>query len=414
MLGKSSVLRRLLSTAASSSKKTPISHELQFLHEPKTAIPMFQMLDYDGSIVKAAQHYPKLPVDKLVSIYKQMVTLNSLDVVMFDAQRQGRISFYMTNYGEEATHFGPAAALDQGDVIFGQYREAGVLMYRGFTLDDFMNQCYNNDLDLGKGRQMPVHYGSKKLNFQTISSPLGTQIPQAAGAAFALKREGLRNVAVCYFGEGAASEGDFHYGLNFAATIGTPTLFLCRNNGYAISTPAREQYAGDGIAARGSGYGVKTIRVDGNDVFAMYAATKMARDYAVENYKPVLIEAMTYRVGHHSTSDDSSAYRSKDEVDDQLKQNNPIVRLKKYLLKQKAWTEEQDSALKKESRKDVLAALSKAETRLKPPYSDLFSDVYDKPTRALLEQEAALETILKNYSAAYPLDEHAKVSALKE
>jgi 2-oxoisovalerate dehydrogenase E1 component alpha subunit len=155
-----------------------------------------------------------------------MITLNALDIIMFDAQRQGRISFYMTNYGEEATHFGPSAALSLSDVIFGQYREAGVFMYRGFTLDEFMNQCYSNDLDYGKGRQMPVHYGSKKLNFQTISSPLGTQIPQAAGAAYALKRERKGSCAVCYFGEGAASEGDFHYALNFAATLGCPVIFI--------------------------------------------------------------------------------------------------------------------------------------------------------------------------------------------
>lgn len=149
-----------------------------------------------------------------------------MDIILFDAQRQGRISFYMTNYGEEATHFGTAAALHPDDMIFGQYREAGVLMHRGFSLDDFMNQCYSNDLDLGKGRQMPVHYGSRALNFQTISSPLGTQLPQAAGAAFAFKRTGKKNVAACFFGEGAASEGDFHHALNFAATIGSPVLFI--------------------------------------------------------------------------------------------------------------------------------------------------------------------------------------------
>jgi len=161
-----------------------------------------------------------------VDIYRKMVTLNVMDNILYDAQRQGRISFYMTNYGEEATHFGSAAALDAEDHVYGQYREAGVLLWRGFTLDDFMNQCYSNDSDPGKGRQMPVHYGSRALNFQTISSPLATQLPQAAGAAYALKRAGKKNVVMCYFGEGAASEGDFHAALNIAATTQSPVIFF--------------------------------------------------------------------------------------------------------------------------------------------------------------------------------------------
>jgi 2-oxoisovalerate dehydrogenase E1 component alpha subunit len=137
-----------------------------------------------------------------MKMYKDMVTLNHMDMIMYEAQRQGRISFYMTSYGEEATHMGSAAALTLDDVVYGQYREAGVLLYRGFTLDEFMNQMYSNALDYGKGRQMPVHYGRKVLNFQTISSPLGTQIPQAAGSAYALKLEGKEACAICYFGDG--------------------------------------------------------------------------------------------------------------------------------------------------------------------------------------------------------------------
>ena len=176
-----------------------------------------------------------------------------------------------------------------------------------------MNQCYSNELDLGKGRQMPVHYGSKELNFQTISSPLCTQLPQASGAAYALKRAGKDACVICYFGEGAASEGDFHAALNIAATTDSPVIFFCRNNGYAISTPAKEQYRGDGIgkvilllsfffnitvlfsASRGHGYGMHTIRVDGNDVLAVYNATKLARETAIKGHRPVLIEALTYR-----------------------------------------------------------------------------------------------------------------------
>merc|ERR1711990_346647 len=153
-----------------------------------------------------------------------------------------------------------------------------------------MNQCYGNSADLGKGKQMPIHYGSNDLNFVTISSPLATQLPQAVGSAYAFKRAQNGLAVICYFGEGAASEGDAHPAFNFAATLECPVLFFCRNNGYAISTPAHEQYRGDGIGSRASGYGMDVIRVDGNDIFAVYNATKMARESAIAENRPVLIE----------------------------------------------------------------------------------------------------------------------------
>ena len=155
-----------------------------------------------------------------------MTLLNSMDRILYESQRQGRISFYMTSYGEEGTHFGSAAALRDDDLVFGQYREAGVLMYRGFTLEQYMSQCYGNVDDIGKGKQMPVHYGSKELNYVTISSPLATQMPQAVGAAYAFKRERTGRAVICYFGEGASSEGDAHAALNFSATLDCPVIFF--------------------------------------------------------------------------------------------------------------------------------------------------------------------------------------------
>jgi 2-oxoisovalerate dehydrogenase E1 component alpha subunit len=236
-----------------------------------------------------------------------------MDQIFYDAQRQGRISFYMTAAGEEAIHIGGGAALDASDMVFAQYREAGVLMWRGFTLQQFADQCFSNVGDPAKGRQMPIHYGSKILNYQTVSSPLSTQMPQASGAAYSFKLDMANGapgrVAACFFGDGAASEGDAHAALNFAATLEAPVLFMCRNNGFAISTSVQDQYRGDGIASRGVGYGMATIRVDGNDLLAVYEVTKRAREYAIENSAPVLIEYMTYRQGHHSTSDDSTQYR---------------------------------------------------------------------------------------------------------
>jgi len=206
-------------------------------------------------------------------------------------------------------------------------------------------------------------------------------------------------VVVCYFGEGAASEGDFHAALNIAATKGCPVVFFCRNNGYAISTPTLEQYRGDGIASRGVGYGIETIRVDGNDVWAVREATKQARARALESGgKPVLIEAMSYRVSHHSTSDDSFAYRARVEVEDWKRRDNPITRFRKFLEKKGWWDEDLESKTRSDLRKAVLAAFSKAEKEKRPPLREIFTDVYATMTE---EQELQLKE-LKELISTYP------------
>jgi len=369
-------------------------------------IDTFRILDQNGMVFNKAYELPEFTKEWAVKAYKDMLTLNVMDMILYEAQRQGRISFYMTSYGEEASHMGSAAALKEGDVIFGQYRETGVLMYLGYTIEEFMNQCYSNEKDYGKGRQMPIHYGSLKLNFHTLSSPLGTQIPHAAGAAYGLKQQEKDNVVICYFGEGAASEGDFHAGLNMASTTGAPCIFFCRNNGFAISTPALEQYKGDGIASRGIGYGIDTIRVDGNDLLAVYVATKQAREIAVKQKKPVLIEALTYRISHHSTSDDSTAYRSKKEVDDWKSRDNPVTRFRKYLESKSWWSQKNEDAWKKETRSHVLKEFQKAESLKKPPLHDLFTDVYDQMPKRLQEQEQELLEIVKKYPEHYPTQIH--------
>lgn len=381
------------------------SHELKFI-TPTESIDTYRVMDENG-VISHPENEPGVSQELATKIYQDMVTLNSMDNILYDAQRQGRISFYMTSYGEEG-QIGSAAALTPEDVVYGQYREAGVILHRGFTLDEFMNQCYSNVHDVGKGRQMPVHYGSKKLNFQTISSPLATQIPQASGAAYALKMEGKKAVVMCYFGEGAASEGDFHPALNMAATLNCPVIFYCRNNGFAISTPSNEQYRGDGIAARGIGYGVDTIRVDGNDVWAVYNATKTARARALEHNKPILIEAMTYRVGHHSTSDDSTAYRSKQEVEDWKRLDNPITRTRKWLEAKGWWDQTKEDDFRKKIRKDILTSFSKAESIVKPPVEEMFNDVYDNLPPHLQKQKREMEEHVKKYPEFYPTKAYAQ------
>ncbi|XP_033127978.1 2-oxoisovalerate dehydrogenase subunit alpha, mitochondrial-like [Anneissia japonica] len=309
----------------------------------------------------------------------------------------------MTNYGEEGTHVGSAAALDDRDIVYGQYREAGVLMWRGYPLRSFMNQCYGNSDDLGHGRQMPVHYGSKELNFFTISSPLATQMPHASGAAYALRRAGADICVVCYFGEGAASEGDAHAAFNFAATLDAPVIFFCRNNGYAISTPTAEQYRGDGIASRGEGYGMTTVRVDGNDIFAVYNTVKEARKICLEQSKPVLIEAMTYRLGHHSTSDDSSAYRSVDEVNYWDKEDHPIGRLRSFMINKGWWDMDKEKSWMKEARRQVMEGFQAAEKLKKPSPTQMFLDVYDEPPKRLQEQLTEMKNHVEQYKEHYPV-----------
>jgi 2-oxoisovalerate dehydrogenase E1 component alpha subunit len=211
-----------------------------------------------------------------------------------------------------------------------------------------------------------------------------------------------------YFGEGAASEGDFHAALNFAATLSCPTIFFCRNNKYAISTPSYEQYRGDGIAVRGLAYGIHTIRCDGNDVFAVYNATKFAREYALKNSAPVLIEAMTYRVGHHSTSDDATRYRTAAEVEKWSGSNNPIKRLRAHLTSKGLWDDAKEKQIWAEAKAGVLAAVKKAEAEVKPPIADLFNDVYDKDTWNITEQRRELAEHLAKYPNEYPLDKYKK------
>jgi 2-oxoisovalerate dehydrogenase E1 component alpha subunit len=295
-----------------------------------------------------------------------------------------------------------------------------------------MSQLFANIKDPGCGRSMPVHYGSKELNIvripphilhffkytdlslqHTISSTLATQLPHASGAAYALKMQRLANpslpprLAVAYFGDGAASEGDAHAAFNIAATRSCPVMFICRNNGYAISTPTLEQYRGDGIASRGAGYGINTIRVDGNDILAVREVTRRAREICLgldgSGVKPVLIEAMSYRVSHHSTSDDSFAYRPRLEVEDWKRRDNPITRFRKYLEAQGLWDEEKEAASRLMLKKEIMKAFSQAEKEKRPEIRMMFEDVYEELTPDLIAQKKELKEIFEKYPEEYDL-----------
>lgn len=343
--------------------------------ESFTGIPVLRYLDYDGNLIKGMN----MPFSETqaVQMMETMITLTVYDKMFYEIQRQGRISFYMTSTGEEALMIGSGFALDKNDTLFTQYRELGVLLSRGFNLDDILNQIFATGEEPGKGRQMPIHYTSKKINLQTVSSPLCTQVPQAAGAGYAYKVKGEKNVAVCYFGEGAASEGDFTSGLNFASTLGAQTLFICRNNGLAISTPVNEQYRGDGIAIRGIAYGIPSIRVDGNDAIATYIAVKEAREMIIQTGRPALVELMSYRLGHHSTSDDASRYRSDEDAKMWTEEGvSGIGRFRRFLVAKGLWSEKQEKDLISSVRKEVLKGIKDSETnRFSASIENIFTDV---------------------------------------
>ncbi|OBW63740.1 MAG: putative fungal-specific transcription factor [Aureobasidium pullulans] len=379
----------------------------------KKAMPTYRILDQDGVVVDKSREPSDISNDHLIKMYKDMLSVSIMDLIMFDAQRQGRISFYMVSAGEEGIAVGSTSALDSSDPIFAQYRETGIFKYRGFTPADFMNQLYANKHDPGLGRNMPVHYGSTKYHIHTISSPLATQIPQASGAAYAVKMQNAMNpkdtqrCVACYFGEGAASEGDFHAALNIAATRKCPVIFICRNNGYAISTPTLEQYRGDGIASRGVGYGIDTIRVDGNDILAVREVTKEARKMCLEDGgKPVLIEAMSYRVSHHSTSDDSFAYRAKVEVEDWKRRDNPITRLRKWMEGKGIWDEEKEKEARTVLKKEILEAFKQAEKEKRPALRNMMEGVYEELTEEQKEQMEKLRSIIEKYPDEYDVSEY--------
>lgn len=314
-----------------------------------------------------------------------MCLTRQIDDRMITLQRQGTISFAMSSKGEECCAVASAAALKMSDWMYPQYREAGIVFWRGMSPQDYIHHMFCNEKDIILGRQMPNHFGSRELNIVTVSSPIGTKIPHAAGCAYAMKVKKEKSVAICYFGEGASSEGDFHVGLSFAAVRKAPVIFFCRNNGYAISTPTNRQFATDGVAPEGVGHGIKTYRIDGNDFFAVYDTVEKARKYCLEGKGPVLIEAMTYRLGAHSTSDDPSRYRDDKECG-KWEKRCPILRLRLYLEKKKLWDNQKEDRLQKKIKKEIDEAIAIAKDTAPPPLSTLIRDVYFEPTPRLVEQ----------------------------
>ncbi|MFK7886381.1 MAG: thiamine pyrophosphate-dependent enzyme [Gammaproteobacteria bacterium] len=321
------------------------------------------------------------------------ITLNRImDERLWQAQRQGKISFYMQSTGEEAVSIGQGMALRPGDMCFPSYRNQGLFLYRGVKPIEIMCQCLSNTQDMCKGRQMPIMYHSSKGNVFSISGNLGTQYPHAVGWAMASAIKGEDHVAAAWVGDGSTAEADFHHALTFAAVYQAPVILNVVNNQWAIST--FQGFAGGDrrpFAARGLGVGVPGIRVDGNDLLAVYSVTLWAAERARRGGGPTLIEHVTYRGGAHSTSDDPTKYRPKDEWA-AFPLGDPLARLKNHLIQLGQWSEERQEALEEELRAGMSAAWKEAQSygtmnegpQLDP--STMFDDVYAE-TPAHLEAQ---------------------------
>ncbi|MBY0422595.1 MAG: 3-methyl-2-oxobutanoate dehydrogenase (2-methylpropanoyl-transferring) subunit alpha, partial [Parvularculaceae bacterium] len=279
---------------------------------------------------------PKISDEAALKGLKDMLTLRAYDARMFMAQRQGKTSFYMQALGEEAIACAFQAALKPGDMNFPTYRQQGLLITAGYPIIDMMNQVYSNAKDPVKGRQLPVMYTSKELGFFTVSGNLSTQYIQAVGWGMAAAIKGESKIAAGWIGEGSTAETDFHSAIVFASTYRPPVILNIVNNQWAISTfHGIARGSAPTFAARGLGYGIPALRVDGNDYLAVYAASSWAAERARAGHGPTMIEYVTYRAGPHSTSDDPSAYRPKTEAS-AWPLGDPIERLKNYLVLKQA------------------------------------------------------------------------------
>ena len=335
---------------------------------------------------------PHLDAKELQVGLRHMLLTRIFDERMQRVQRQGKISFYVKSTGEEAVSVAQAMALQPGDMLFPSYRNQGLFIVRGLNLTDLMSQCLSNTRDMCKGRQLPVMYHSSTDKLFSISGNLGTQYPQAVGWAMASAIKGEGHVAAAWIGDGTTAEADFHHAVTFASVYQAPVLLNVVNNQYAIST--FQAFAGgesQTFAARGPGYGIAGLRVDGNDYLAVHAVAKWAAERARRNLGPTLIEYVTYRAGGHSTADDPSAYRPKEEGD-AWPLGDPILRLKVHLIKRGLWSEDRHTQAEAEVMDEVKAAQREAEANgtlnsgTPPSPRDMFEKVYETMPPHLVKQ----------------------------
>lgn len=324
-----------------------------------------------------------------LDLFAHMLYLRAFDERVLALQRAGRIRFCNPSTGQEANQIGTAAALAAQDWVFPSYRVAGVYLYRKRSPLPLLHQLYGNAADLSRGLQLPMHFGDAKARFMSVSSPIGSQITQAVGLAMGMSLQGKSAISIAYFGDGATSSNDFHAGLNLAGVFAAPTIFYCENNGYALSVPVSRQTAAPSLAAKGAAYGVEAVRIDGNDVLAVYHATRQAAERARSGGGPTLIEAVTYRVGLHSSSDDPTLYRPPEEAEPWALKD-PIERCRRFLDRGGWLAAGWEKETREGQRRELEAAIEEAESQPLPPPSSLFEHVWADPPPPGLAAQARI------------------------
>ncbi|MBN2540223.1 MAG: pyruvate dehydrogenase (acetyl-transferring) E1 component subunit alpha [Bacilli bacterium] len=336
---------------------------------------MLQILDQNGKLVQPKLE-PTIDKDILLKMYHTMVLGRVSDDKAIQYQRQGRMLTYAPNHGQEAAQVGSIAAMKDDDWLVLAFRELNAMLYKGVTLEQSYLYWYGNEM------------GSKYdegVRVLPINVPIGSQINHAAGLAYAAKLQKKDEAAIVYIGDGGTSHGEFHEGVNFSGLFDLPVVIVIQNNQYAISTPRRKATKAKTLAQKAIAYGIPGIQVDGNDPLAMYLATSVARERAGKGEGPTLIEAVTYRMGPHTTSDNPKLYRSDEEVEE-WKLKDPLIRFKAYLIEKGYLTEEEDEQLYKDAKENVKQTFQKVETSGDVPLEDIFRYTYDEMTPNLNEQ----------------------------
>ncbi|TGB05076.1 pyruvate dehydrogenase (acetyl-transferring) E1 component subunit alpha [Halobacillus salinus] len=336
----------------------------------------FQILNEEGKIVNE-DAMPDLSDEDLKEIMRRMVYTRILDQRSIALNRQGRLGFYAPTAGQEASQLGSQFALEKADFILPGYRDVPQLIWHGLPL----YQAFLFSRGHFKGNQMPE--GVNAVSPQII---IGAQITQAAGVGLGFKKRGENAVSITYTGDGGASQGDFYEGINFAGAFGAQSIFVVQNNRFAISVPVEKQSAAQTIAQKAVAAGIEGIQVDGMDVLAVYAATKEARQRAVDGEGPTLIETLTYRYGPHTMAgDDPTRYRTED-MDNEWEQKDPIVRFRKFLEEKGLWSEEEENELIEKTKEEIKAAVKEADNTPKQKVTDLMDIMYEELPSNLKEQ----------------------------
>ncbi len=360
------------------------------LRDDDPDVRLFTVLRDDGSV--DPENDPKIERETLLRGYRHMRRLRLLDARMILLQRQGRIGFYGACTGQEATPIATGLVAQPNDWVFPALREQSVMLVRGFPLNQFIGQVFGNSGDNLKGRQMPSHQSGRQVHQVSWSSCIGPQIPQAVGCAMAMKKKKSGAIAFGFCGDGATSQPDFHAAMTFASKFEAPVILVCQNNHWSISVPTAKQTASKTICVKARAYGMRGVRVDGNDVLAMYKALSDAAARARGGEGPTFIEAVTYRIGAHSTSDDPTRYRTDAEVES-WKKKDPVDRLARHLRFIGAIDDASEAALEAELTAEIGSAIKAVEEMPPPPRSSLFDDVYSELPWHLKEQAALLETL---------------------